>query len=494
MQFTDDSTLLRQYVEDNSDEAFAQVVSQHVNLVYSVALRQVGNPHHAEEVTQAVFIILAKKAAQMRHDKALSSWLFQATRLTANNFIRSEMRRQHREQEAFMQSTLNETGDEAWRNIAPLLDTAVESLSEKDRRAVVLRFYEGRTLRDVGAALGASESAAEKRVLRAVEKLRSIFTKKGIVLSAAVLTTAISANSVQAAPAALASSTSAIVVAKGATVGGSTLSLANATMKFMAWAKAKFVIGATAALVLVAGTTTVMLEKIAFSEPDPFSKVDKAFWTNFHSGSISNLPQMVVIRPTKRPTEGATGGYGEKMIGINASMETILFDAYSIGTGLVRTEFPSNMPKGNFDYLANLPVGSKKAFQEELKKKFGITARHETRVRDAFLLKVKETNAPGLRISEKYDSALLAHTESGKYFVYHRSMRDLVFYLEQKFDKPIIDQTGLTNNYDMELPWDNINPATEPEQLKQAVSKQLGLELVLSREPIEMLVIERNKW
>src|SRR4051794_10828463 len=121
MQFTDDSALLRRYIENSSDEAFAEVVSQHINLVYSVALRQVGNPHHAEEITQAVFIILAKKAAQLRHDKALSSWLFQATRLTANNFIRSEMRRQRREQEAFMQSTLNETSDEAWRNIAPLL-------------------------------------------------------------------------------------------------------------------------------------------------------------------------------------------------------------------------------------------------------------------------------------------------------------------------------------------------------------------------------------
>ena len=83
MQPTDDSALLRQYAENNSDEAFAALVTRHINLVYSVALRQVGNPHAAEEITQAVFIILAKKAAQLRHDEALSSWLFQATRLTA---------------------------------------------------------------------------------------------------------------------------------------------------------------------------------------------------------------------------------------------------------------------------------------------------------------------------------------------------------------------------------------------------------------------------
>src|SRR4029077_1065865 len=119
---------LRQYAEGNSDEAFAALVTRHINLVYSVALRQAGNPHHAEEITQAVFIILAKKAAQLRHDRALASWLFQATRLTANNFVRSETRRPHREQEAHMQSIFNEAGNDSWQKIAPLLDAAVAGL------------------------------------------------------------------------------------------------------------------------------------------------------------------------------------------------------------------------------------------------------------------------------------------------------------------------------------------------------------------------------
>jgi DNA-directed RNA polymerase specialized sigma24 family protein len=98
MQSTDDSLLLRQYAENNSDEAFTALVTRHINLVYSFALRHVGNLHHTE-ITQAVFIILAKKAARLRHDKALSSWLFHATHLTASNFVRSEMRRHRREQE-----------------------------------------------------------------------------------------------------------------------------------------------------------------------------------------------------------------------------------------------------------------------------------------------------------------------------------------------------------------------------------------------------------
>src|ERR1035437_781574 len=180
MQPTDDSTLLRQYVENQSDAAFAGLVARHINLVYSVALRHVGDPHHAEEVTQAVFIILARKVRSLRHDKALSSWLFQTTRLTAGNFLRSESRRRHREQEAYMQSPLNEPEDKVWPSIAPLLDAAVAGLGEKDRRAIVLRFYEGRSMREVGAVFGASEAAAEKRVTRAVEKLRGFFTKRGV--------------------------------------------------------------------------------------------------------------------------------------------------------------------------------------------------------------------------------------------------------------------------------------------------------------------------
>jgi RNA polymerase sigma factor (sigma-70 family) len=139
MQPEDDGALLRQYAENRSNEAFAAIVARHINLVYSVAQRSLADPHHAEEVTQAVFVILAKKAPQLRHDKALSSWLFQATRLTANNFLRSEIRRHRREQEAYMQSILTEScGDELWPQIAPLLDTAVATLNEKDRRAIVL--------------------------------------------------------------------------------------------------------------------------------------------------------------------------------------------------------------------------------------------------------------------------------------------------------------------------------------------------------------------
>jgi RNA polymerase sigma factor (sigma-70 family) len=269
MQPTDDSALLRQFAESNSDEAFAALVTRHINLVYSVALRQTGNPHAAEEITQAVFIILAKKASALRHDKALSSWLFQATRLTANNFIRSETRRHRREQEAHMQSILNEPETGVWPKIAPLLDSAVAGLREKDRQAIVLRFYEGRNLREVGLVLGTSEDAAEKRVSRALEKLRKFFAKHGVCLTTAIIAGAISANSAQAAPIGLAKTISAVAITKGAAASGSTLTLIKGALKIMAWTKAKTAVVVGVVTILAAISTTVIGIKMARAHRAP---------------------------------------------------------------------------------------------------------------------------------------------------------------------------------------------------------------------------------
>ena len=258
MESTDDSRLLRQYAENGADDAFAEIVLRHINLVYSVALRRVGNSHHAEEITQAVFIILSKKAASLRHEKALSSWLFQATRLTANNFARSEARRQRREQEAYMQSTINHSGSDAWERIGPMLDDAVGALSEQERQAIILRFYEGRNSQEVAVALGTSEAAAKKRVTRAVEKLQRFFSKRGVASTTAIIPGIISANSVQAAPAALTKFIT-LTAAKGATATGSTLTLAKGALKLMAWTKAKMaIVGALVAVVVATTTVTTV--------------------------------------------------------------------------------------------------------------------------------------------------------------------------------------------------------------------------------------------
>src|SRR3954451_345316 len=221
MQELDDISLLREYVERDSQEAFAVLVARHVNKVYSIALRHTRNPHQAEEITQAVFVVLARKSRQLGKQVILSGWLCRTAQLSALTFIRTEIRRTRREQEAHMQKLLNESESEVWPQIAPLLDAAMAGLSEADHDAVALRFFDGKSMKEIGAALGATEDATKMRVNRAVEKLRIFFSRRGIVCSAAALTAAISANAVQAAPIGLAVSvsTATALAGKTATIG-----------------------------------------------------------------------------------------------------------------------------------------------------------------------------------------------------------------------------------------------------------------------------------
>src|SRR5580658_3705907 len=223
---TDDMTLLREYAQSNSEEAFAALVSRHVNLVYSVALRQVRDAHLAEEITQAVFIILSKKAGKLPWHTVLSGWLCRTARYASANALTIQRRRQHREQEAHMQSILNEAEsmhEEIWNQIAPLLDGAMAQLGQKDHDALVLRFFESKNFAEVGAALGASEDAAKMRVNRALEKLREFFASKGAHSTTVVIAGTISTNAMQATPPALAQSVTAAALAKGAAASASTL-------------------------------------------------------------------------------------------------------------------------------------------------------------------------------------------------------------------------------------------------------------------------------
>jgi RNA polymerase sigma factor (sigma-70 family) len=256
-----DMELVRDYATHQSEQAFETLVSRHVNLVHAAALRQVRDPHLAQEITQAVFIILARKSGSLNAKMILPGWLYRTACYVAKDALRAQRRRQHYEQEASMQSTLHEApADVAWQELSPLLDEAMMQLAQSDRDALVLRFFQNKNSQEIGAAIGMSEDAAKKRVSRAMEKLRNYFFKRGVTSSAATIAGAISANSLPAAPVGLAKSISAVAVTKGVAATASTLTLVNGALKIMAWSTAKTAAVSGAAVILVAATATVILK------------------------------------------------------------------------------------------------------------------------------------------------------------------------------------------------------------------------------------------
>ena len=497
MSELDDHELMAQYAQGpraRSEMAFAALAERYVNLVFSTARRSVGNTHAAEEITQAVFIILANKAGTLSRRVVLSGWLYQTTRLTAANFLRGEIRRQKREQEAFMQSTLVEPADDlAWRQIAPLLDDALGKLDERDRNAIVLRFFENKNLREVGLALGASEDAAKMRVNRALGKLRKIFGKRGASVSVAAIAGAVSVNSVQAAPMGLAKTISAVAIAKGATAGGSTLILAKGVLKLMAWSKmqtAAVVIGVS--VLLATGTATVVIEKNShpiLSATNLSWADDPRYWAA-NTWGLSQLPPGVFIfRPTRFPNTGGGAWMDNRMLAMNFSVNDLIGNAY--GMGYTRTLFPPDLPQERFDVMSTVAGGAGELLKSELKKRFGVTAHRETREADVLFLKVADSNPPDLKRhqGDNGNSSWIGGNQEVK--IINQDLSGFFSNLESVLGVPVINQTGLSGNYDLQLKWQPNPGETVKDAYKRALLEQLGLELVPAKMPIDTLVVTK---
>jgi RNA polymerase sigma factor (sigma-70 family) len=260
MQTMNDRDLLRIYAREQSDSAFGELVRRHVNLVYSAALRMLHDPHLAEDVAQAVFIVLARKAGRLPADTLLFGWLLKATHYAANAQIRSAARRAQREQEAYLQSTLIEPKSEVWDQLAPVLDEAMASLGETDRSVLVLRFFENKTAFEIACALKMSEEAAQKCATRALEKLRKIFRRRGLNHTAVMIAGALASNSVQAAPVSLATTIIA-TAAKGAAISTPITMLVSGIMKAMTLLQIKFAAGVAMTIVLLGGTVALLALK-----------------------------------------------------------------------------------------------------------------------------------------------------------------------------------------------------------------------------------------
>jgi RNA polymerase sigma factor (sigma-70 family) len=261
-----DWELLQAYAMNRSETAFAELVRLHVDWVHSVALRHVGDPHLAEDVVQSVFVLLARKARDLRPGTVLGGWLFRTTCHVAAHARRAEQRRKSREATACTMSHDTNSPDSSeilWQQLAPHLDLAVSALSESDRSAILLRFYEKAPMSKVGERLGVSEDAAKKRVSRAVERMRDFLAERGVKIGGVVLAGMLAEKTVQAAPAAMAAAVAKIAMA--ATAASSSVMLpplAQETLRAWHWAKAKLVAGlavsSMALILVIAGMSAVL--------------------------------------------------------------------------------------------------------------------------------------------------------------------------------------------------------------------------------------------
>lgn len=251
-----DRELLQRYAESRCEASFTELVTRYVDLVYSAALRQVGGDAHlAHDVTQSVFIDLARKARALSSRTILAGWLYTSVHYAASKVVRTERRWRAREQEANSMREVSSTessAEPAWDELGPVIDQAMHELNQVERDAVLLRFFEKRQLSEVGERLGVSEEAARKRVDRALEKLHGLLAKRGVTSTSTALVLILGTHSIAAAPAGMAVGIAAAAIASSAAASGGTLTI----LKLMAMSKLKIgLIGA----VVAAGVATPLI-------------------------------------------------------------------------------------------------------------------------------------------------------------------------------------------------------------------------------------------
>jgi len=562
MPNANDMDLVREFALSHSETAFNELVQRHVNLVYSIARRCTGSDGDAADVTQAVFVILARKAAGLRPQTVLAGWLAETTRFTAACVQRTNARRHAREQEAYMQSILTDADTaDAWARLAPHLEAGMAQLGERDRTLLTLRFYENKTGPEAAARLGIQEAAAHKRTARALEKLRKFFTQRGIELSAATIAGAVAANSVQAAPAGLAAAITAAALS-GTAITTTAFLAATKTMTMTTLQT----IAVTAALTVTIGgglyaakqahdaqneVRTLQAQQAPLAEQiqqlqderDKATKQIAGLKAELAQNEKNNLELLKLrneVTSSKRQTASQLmdaneswrnpalitntwacrnfletnppqvrlldtkydrnwGGFAEddstqfdrfhnvisrsthgwRGIGLGFDAKELVEFVYEFDRK--ETIYPTVMPAGRFDFIANLPQGSQAALQEKIRNRLGITASKLEISTNAYALVLHDLESPVY-----HETNMMAGVKI-KYWVN---------VLEGLYHAPVANLSGLTNYYACDCNfWKPMKQSDD--EFKQIVlsriREQLGLELIATNLPVEMLVVEKVK-
>lgn len=480
---------MAEYRARRSDEAFAALVRQHVNLVFATALRQVGDHGAAEEITQNVFVALAQASDKLQSHPTIAGWLHRTTLNKSREWLRAELRRHQREQVAVSRDLAAAEGDSVWAALVPLLDEALLDLREPDRQAVIMHYLEGHTFQEVGSVLGIGEDTARKRIDRCLDQLTRFFHRHGFEVPALSASTPLFALASPAAPSGLATSaTSAALAAAHSATATTTYALIKGALKFMAWTNTKTAIGVGIGLLVAAAATTVTVKGIA--------ALSTPIWQKHYDLSyVDTLPPQVKILPslpaTLRSGIHPCGIRNDKVIGLGQSIPDMLMMAYKVRPAELVWNAPIfgakyNFATSSYDYFSNFPRDNGKIFQAAIQKTLGLAGHYETVQTNALILAVKFPNTHGFSPAS---GPSFDHESWDAYSVHGDSLGELLNYLELRLGVVVVDQTQMDGNYDIDFKWDGLSRAG----LQQALLAQTGLELIPTNTTVQMLVVEQVK-
>jgi RNA polymerase sigma factor (sigma-70 family) len=287
----DDAELLRRYIDAHSQAAFSELVQRHFNVVYFAALRQVGgDAHRAQDVAQLVFTRLAQKAAHLADRPSLAGWLYVSTRLAALQVMRGERRRATHEQEAQAMQTLPGESEAAieWERLKPVIDDVLHELKERDREVVLLRFFHAQSFPEIGGSLGITADAARFRIERALTRMRTLLSRRGVVSASTAIALTFQANVMS--PPGLATLVAAAAFSEAGTAG--TVAGGLGLVNFMATAKTSLT-----ALIAVLGATVCGEAVLAWSQTQDLRRLRDAETTLSAAPPIFSRPAVSAQPP-----------------------------------------------------------------------------------------------------------------------------------------------------------------------------------------------------